>query len=169
MVGRIGAVWGITGVALIIGDAIYRMIPVAIGAFAYPFDWIHWVFLVAFFVFMTVVEGYKGFQLGFSPRVVARARYLARHPRAGHALLAPVFCMGFFHATRRRRITTISVTTGIVVFVVLVGRLAQPWRGIVDLGVVAGLIWGLVAIGVFSYLAFTGDEFHHPTDVPEDV
>ncbi len=93
-----GAVWGITGVALIIGDAIYRMIPVAIGAFAYPFDWIHWVFLVAFFVFMTVVEGYKGFQLGFSPRVVARARYLARHPRAGHALLAPVFTFTGFNA-----------------------------------------------------------------------
>jgi uncharacterized membrane protein YkgB len=75
--------------------------------------------------------------------------------------------MGFFHATRRRQVTSILVTAGIVVMVVLVRQLAQPWRGIVDLGVVAGLVWGLVALGIFSYLAFTTEAFGQPTDVPE--
>ena len=42
------------------------------------------------------------------------------------------------------QVTSILVTTGIVVMVVLARQLAQPWRGIVALGVVAGLVWGLV-------------------------
>ena len=166
-VGAAGAVWGIVGVSLLIVGAVYRLGSVAIDAFAYPLDWRHWVFLVVFLVFMTVSEGYQGFQRGFSPRVAARARYLARHPNLVRALFAPLFCMGFFHATRRRQVTSILVTTGIVVAVVLVRQLAQPWRGIVDLGVVAGLVWGLVALGIFSYLAFTTEAFGQPTDVPE--
>jgi hypothetical protein len=166
-VGAAGAVWGIAGVSLLIGDAVYRLSLVAIDAFTYPLDWRHWVFLVVFLVFMTVSEGYLGFQRAFSPRVAARARYLARHPRVVHALFAPLFCMGFFHATRRRQISSILLTMGIVVMVVLVRQLAQPWRGIVDLGVAAGLVWGLVALGIFSYLAFTTEAFGQPTDVPE--
>jgi hypothetical protein len=159
--------WGITGVSLLIGEAVYRLGSVAIDAFAYPLDWYHWVFLVAFLVFMTVSEGYRGFQRGFSPRVAARARYLTRHPRIVDALFAPIFCMGFFHATRRRQVSSILVATAIVVMVVLVRQLAQPWRGIVDLGIVAGLVWGLISLGIFSYLAFTTESFSQPTDVPE--
>ncbi len=165
-VGAVGAVWGIGGVALLIGSAVYRLGHVAIDAFSYPFDWRHWLFLALFFLFMTVGEGYQGFQRGFSPRVAARARYLARHPRVPHVLFAPLFCMGFFHATPRRQVTSILVTTGIIVMVLLVRRLSQPWRGIVDLGVVAGLIWGLIALGVFSYAAFAQESFSQPTDIP---
>ena len=34
---------------------------------------------------------------------------------------------------------------GIVGLIVLIRKLDQPWRGIVDAGVVVGLGWGLVA------------------------
>jgi hypothetical protein len=45
--------------------------------------------------------------------------------------------------------------------------LPQPWRGIVDLGVVIGLAWGLVALGVFTVQAFSG-RLNHAPEVPPD-
>ena len=96
-------------------------------------------------------EGYRGFHRNFSPRVIARAQHLHAHPRALHVALAPLYCMGLVHATRRRLITSWSLTLGIVAIVVAVRQLAQPWRGIVDAGVVVGL-----AIGVLSILFYVG-------------
>jgi hypothetical protein len=56
--------------------------------------------------------------------------------------------MGLFGARRRTTVAVWSVTVGIVVLVVLVRLLPQPWRGIVDAGVVVGLGWGLIALAV---------------------
>jgi hypothetical protein len=119
-------------------------------------------------VFMAFAEGYRGFQQRFSPRVAARARYLRNNPRTLHVVLAPLFCMGFFHATRRRKITSFSVTFGIVVLVVLVRLLSQPWRGIIDWGVVVGLFWGLVSLAAFSARAFKREELPCSPEVPEE-
>jgi hypothetical protein len=118
---------------------------------------------------MAYFEGYKAFQLGFSPRVAARARYLRDHPSLLHALLAPLFCMAYFHASRRRQITSISVTAGIIVLVILVRMLPQPWRGIIDGGVVVGLAWGLVTLALFGYQALTNSSFPYPPEVPGEL
>ena len=66
-----------------------------------------------------------------------------------HILLAPLFCMGFIHATRTRKVIAFSLTLMIICFIILVRLLPQPWRGIVDAGVVVGL-----AIGILSLLYF---------------
>ena len=166
MLGVIGALWGVGGVALLVSSAIVRMTPVAIDAFGHTLYWYHWVFGGAFLVFMLYSEGYRGFQLGFSPRVVARARYLRRHPRLVHVVFAPLFCMAFFHATKRRQRISLGVATAIVMAVVLVRLISQPWRGIIDLGVVAGLVWGMIALAVYCLVALGGGLSHAP-DVPE--
>jgi hypothetical protein len=166
--GAVGAVWGLAGVFFLIGSAVYRLSFVAYDAFAHPFGWHHWTSLVLVVVFMAFAEGYRGFQQRFSPRVAARARYLRNNPRTLHVMLAPLFCMGFFYATRRRKITSFSVTFGIVVLVVLVRFLSQPWRGIIDWGVVVGLFWGLVSMAAFSVSAFTRQEFPYSPEVPEE-
>jgi hypothetical protein len=62
--------------------------------------------------------------------------------------------MGYFHADRRTRIVAHALTFGIVVLVLLVRLLPQPWRGIIDTGVVVGLTWGLVSLAVFTIRAF---------------
>ena len=62
------------------------------------------------------------------------------------ALLAPAFAMGWFYATRRRLLVSWILTVGIVTLVLIVHGMAQPWRGIVDAGVVVGLTWGMVSI-----------------------
>ena len=115
---------------------------------------------------MAYSEGYKGFQKSFSPRVVARARYLQNNPRPVHVLIAPLFCMGFFHATRRRMITAYVMTFAIVMAVILFNQISQPWRGILDAGVVVGLCWGIVSIMVYFFQSMTGDEFEFSAEVP---
>jgi hypothetical protein len=164
--GAVAAIWGVLGVFLLIGSAVYRLIPIAVDALTQTLAWYHWTSLLLLLVFMLYSEGYRGFQLGFSPRVAARAKYLRDHPRFWHVLFAPLFCMGYFHATRRRQYTSFLVTLMIVLFVILAHQLVQPWRGIVDVGVVAGLVWGLGSLVVFSYVAFASEGFDYSPDIP---
>ncbi len=166
---RIGAFWGLAGVLLLLGSAIYRLTPLAVDAFSYPFYWYHWLTLILIVFFMAYAEGYRAFQQAFSPRVAARALYLRNHPNLMHGLLAPLFCMAYFHAQRRRQITSISVTAGIIILVILVRFLDQPWRGIIDGGVVVGLAWGLVSLVVFEYRALTAGTFPYSPEVPEEL
>jgi hypothetical protein len=168
MLGMIRALWGLAGVVLLLGSAIYRLTPRAVEAWSYEFGRQHWIFFAFVMLFMAYAEGYRAFQLGFSPRVAARARYLRTHRNALHAVLAPLFCMGYFHAPKRRRITSISVTAGIIVLIVLVRLLPQPWRGLVDGGVVVGLAWGLISLVIFSLQALSRERFDYAPEVPEE-
>lgn len=166
-IGTAGALWGLAGVLAVLSSAAFRLAPLAVEAFSYPFTRIHWISLAAVVGGMAYAEGYRGFQKAFAPRVAARALYLRDHPRLLHALLAPLFCMGYFHATRRRKITSISLTVGIVILVLLVRHVSQPWRGIIDAGVVVGLGWGLVSLMIFSIMAFGTRPFTYSPEVPE--
>jgi len=166
---KVAAIWGVAGVLLILSQAIYRLTWYAIDAFnGNPFEWYHWGALAACVIFMCYAEGYKGFQLKFSPRVVSRARYLAGHATLIQGLLAPFFCMGFFYATRRRMMTTWILVTVMVGLVILVKVFTEgQWRGIIDVGVVLGLLWGCIAILVFSARVLLGLPFDYPPDLPE--
>jgi hypothetical protein len=75
--------------------------------------------------------------------------------------------MGFFHATRRRLITSFALTAGIVALVLAVRVLPQPWRGIVDTGVVVGLAWGLLSLIAFSAQALGAAKFAPSPEVPD--
>lgn len=164
--GVIGAVWGVLGLCALLLWAIYRLSFYAVAAWEAPWAWWHWAFFAVWMVFMVYSEGYKGFQKGFSPRVVARAVHLSRHPVGWHVALAPLYCMGYIHATKKRRIVALSVTAGVVMLVLLVSHLPQPWHGIVDMGVVAGLVYGVAAILAFALKVVAGQPLNWPTDVP---
>ena len=167
MTGYFGAFWGITGILLLLGSAIYRLTSHAVDALTYEFHWYHWLSLLGLILFMAYAEGYRGFQQAFSPRAAARARYLSEHPKIFHSLLAPFFCMGFFHATKRRRMISISLTVGIILLILLVRMVPQPWRGIIDAAVVIGLLWGVVSLLIFGVAAFTSHHFPYSPEVPE--
>lgn len=92
------------------------------------------------------MEGYRGFQKKFVPRVLARAHHLAQSPDTLGVVLAPLYAMAYFRATVRAKIAAWGVTGLVIIAITLVRALAQPWRGIVDAGVVVGLGWGLVAL-----------------------
>lgn len=103
------------------------------------------------------VEGYKGFQLKFSPLVVKRSFTLIpgkNDTKWYHFLLAPMYTMGMIHATKKRKIVSWSVTVGVAAIVAAVKRLPYPWRNIIDAGVVAGLSWGSLSIVVMYFKAW---------------
>ena len=167
LLGVVGAFWGIGGLSLLFGSALFRLYPYAEELGALSLTWYHWLALAASLVFMGYAEGYKGFHLKFSPRAAARALYLKNNPTVARVVLAPLFCMGFFHATRKRKIVAYSLTAMIILLIVLVRHLPQPWRGIVDAGVLLGLGWGLVSVWLFSAKAFLGASYDVSPETPD--
>lgn len=167
MIGLIGAIWGILGLSVLFGSGLYRLFPYTQELCGMDFYWYHWLALVGSLFFMGYAEGYKGFHLKFSPRVAARALYLKNNPTLIRVLFAPLFCMGFFHATRKRKIVAYALSTMIVGLVLLVRELDQPWRGIVDAGVLLGLGWGLVSIWIFTGQAFFSKHFDVSPETPD--
>lgn len=158
--------WGITGVLGLLAQALYRLTPYAIDAITHPLTLVELAVLVGWVVFNAYSEGYRGFHRMFSPRVVARARALDANPKPLLVVLAPIYCMGLIHATRKRLIVSWLLTLGIVAIVIAVRLLDQPWRGIVDAGVVAGLAIGFVSILYFVVLALLGRPIAVNPDLP---
>ncbi len=160
-----GVSWALLGIGLLLGFAIVRLLPIALGAFGESLTWLHWLCFATFVAFMGYAEGYKGFQRSFSPRFGARCRYLYDHPSLVRVTLAPLFCMGYFGTTRRRRIASFSLTAMIIALIIGVQHIPQPWRGIIDAGVCVGLFWGLAATTVYVVLALTSEDFCHSPEV----
>merc|ERR1712161_170972 len=110
---------------------------------------------VASCFFFAYFEGYKGFHLKFSPLVVKRSFTLVLGTKQGNNpinyLLAPLFIMGLFSATRKRMIVSWSVSIGVAVIVALVKKLSPVPRCILDAGVVVGLSVGSLSI-LYHYL-----------------
>jgi len=158
----LGFYWGVAGVIAFLLTAILRLSP-RIGELTdYSLSALQWVVLVGFTLWMAWAEGYKGFHRAFSPRVVARARYLKTvSGKPLLLLLAPAFCMGYFHATRKRMIVSWTLTSVIVGLILLLRITPQPWRGIIDTGVVTGLMLGIMSLLYFAVQEVAG-QWRHP-------
>lgn len=159
---------GIAWITFLLVRPIYRLSGLALqpwldGTLTTPLKalWIVWFAANGYF------EGYRGFQRRFSPRVVGRAVYLGDNPTFLRVLFALPFCLSLFHAKRAQLIFRWSFITVLYTVIYLVKFVPQPWRGILDGGVVVGLAWGLVAVWYFfaRYLL----DLDHPvaTDLPE--
>lgn len=153
----LAAFWGLGGVCALLMFAIYRLSPYALDIFNYSLSPVQWGALVCCVAFMAYSEGYKGFQKAFSPRVVARAQYLINGDvKPWWRLLAPFFCMSYFASPKQRIIASWALSLMIITFVIGMRYLPQPWRGILDAGVVVGLSWGLLSIAYFCIQAIRG-------------
>jgi len=58
------------------------------------------------------------------------------------------------------------LTIMIIMLIILVHQLEQPWRGIVDAGVVIGLGWGLVSMLYFIVQAFGTENYTYSPEIP---
>jgi len=154
--GLLAALWGLAGVTALLGFAVYRLSKHMLTSFEYDWTPLHWLAFVANVLFMAWSEGYRGFQKGFSPRTVARMVYLLRNPGWISGIFAPFFCAGYFMAAKRIRMVVWIGTVGIVCLVLLVQQTSQPWRGIIDAGVVVGLSWGIASLWIIAALTLTG-------------
>lgn len=142
----LGAFWGSAGVAAVLVYAAFRLATYAADAMMAGLTTLEWLLLIANCLFMAWAEGYRGFQLRFSPRVAARALHVYEHPTRARLWFAPLFCAGYFGATARLKRNVWIGTALIVLAVLLFNRVPQPWRGILDAGVVVGLAWGTVSL-----------------------
>jgi hypothetical protein len=162
------ASFGVLGVVALLGQAIWRLTPVALEPLRSRQLSAGQMAIYALWVLVSAYsEGYRAFQRGFSPRVVARAVHLARRPEPLHVLLAPAFCMSLFHASRRGLTVAWGISIAVFGLVWLVHHTPQPWRGIIDGGVVVGLLWGLLSLLFFSARALTGHPIRVQTNLPD--
>lgn len=162
----LGYTWGVGGVLLLL-FAVYRLAPMAFALGDFQLTLLHWAVLLFNICYMAYAEGYKGFHLGFAPRVVSRANYLLHNPRLSHIVLAPLFCMAYFHTTPKRQRVSIALSILIVIFILIARQLPQPWRGILDAGVVVGLTMGICSIAWFMLASrFIPTYVSVPPDVP---
>ncbi|GAB5032434.1 Hypothetical protein NocV09_00901270 [Nannochloropsis oceanica] len=159
----LSTLWGVVGVVAVLSNAIRRLLPIALEPFskagtagATAFTPLHWAQYVGFALVMAYAEGYKGFQLKFSPLVVKRAMTLGPNSPFHHKLFAAPYSMGLFHASKKRQIVSWTLALGIVGLVKLVKTLVFPYRAIVDAGVVVGLSWGTASIAGIYIQALRG-------------
>jgi hypothetical protein len=161
-------IWGVAGVLLLFGRALLRLAPMAwqpiadgslsamqIGLYA------------AWIVFNAYGEGYRAFQKSFCPRVVARAYHLAQNPTPMKAVLAPAYCLSLFYANRRG-LTVAWIMLGVIALLVALLRITpQPWRGIIDGGVVVALAWGAIVMLLLALKTLVGDPPQAKLNLPE--
>ncbi len=157
--------WGIGGVIWLLVHALQRLVPIAIQITELELGPGRWSVCVLWLIFMAYSEGYRGFQKSFSPRVVSRALTLP-----GSSLLfqglAPLYCMGFFHATRRRLIVAWVLWISIIIFILLFQALPFEWRVILDVGVVVGLGWGVLSLVAHTIVIGAGRASLCDPDLP---
>ncbi len=165
--GIIGIIWAIIGVTALLLNPIVRLAPRGLEAIEGGLTGVQWALLIGFALFMWYSEGVRGFQKNFSPRTAARLRVLRAQPTGIRVVLAPLFAMGFFHANKRTRIVVWVILIMVICLIALVSLLSQPWRGIIDVGVVVGLSWGLLTFWVYAFKALTQTQFSHSPQMDE--
>tara|TARA_B100000780_G_C21077863_1_gene433969 strand:- start:209 stop:730 length:522 start_codon:yes stop_codon:yes gene_type:complete len=153
MLGRIGFIWGSLGVIGLLMASVVRLSTIALEFLLYPVHTWHWLALLVWVVFMAYSEGYKGFQKAFAPRVAARLIWLRQNPNYWLVALAPIYAMGFIYASTKRTLVSYGILVIVLVFITIAMNLPQPWRPILDAGVVVGLLWGATATAWHILLA----------------
>lgn len=159
IVRRIGAIWGVVGVILLLSFAVYRLFPFVTELLREKLDILQIIILLIWLVIMGYSEGYKAFGKQFAPRVVARAQYLSRSASWLRIILAPLFCVGYFGASKKRIIASIALSAGIIVLIIIVHFVEQPWRGIIDCGVILGLAIGIIYLLLYAFRALRRTAF----------
>lgn len=150
---RLGAVWGVAGVGLLLLFAVVRLFPFAWELKISVLDIWQWIAIIGWSVFMLYSEGYMAFQKQFAPRVIARAQYIGRHGTLIQVVGAPLFCVGYFGASIRRIAVAYGLLVGIIGLIIIVHFIPQPWRGVIDAGVILGLVYGIICLMFFAYKA----------------
>ena len=160
--------WGVSGVLLLFARAIARLTPMALAPIVErSLSPLQIALYVAWVLFNAYSEGYRAFQKSFSPRVVGRAHQLASAPTLLRALLAPLYCLSLFHANRRGLTLAWSMLAIIAGLVWLLGVTPQPWRGIVDGGVVVALAWGALVIVILAVRTLLGSPPRAKLNLPD--
>jgi len=165
--------WGVLGVIAYLSFGVFKVVPIVFDGLSTIQEPWQWALLAVVLTFFAYVEGYKGFQLGFSPRVVSRSWCVSQEAEdapSWHKILAPAFCIGYFHGTNKRVIASWAITTVIFAVVIGVKQLDNPYRAIIDAGVIVGLVWGIISILVIYAQSVLSEEApDYDPSLPEET
>ena len=164
---QLSVIWAIVVVLGVLLFAVFRLAQHSWVALQMPLGWLEYSVLLINTLFMAYSEGYKGFHLSFAPRFAARVKYVYQQGQGVQLWLSPLFCFGYFGTTKAKQVVAFALTILLICVIVLMGYMPQPWRGVVDAGVVVGL-----SIGVLSMLYWLLQEYKqlaylHSPEVPQ--
>jgi len=157
---ELAAIWGVLGVTAIFAQAMIRLAPLAYeGVIGEP-QLVPGAIAAVWSAVMAWLEGYRGFQKRWVPLALERAFGIDTGSKVEIAL-APFKTLGVWRAEPRVRRRAWAMVIGITALVLAVRQLPQPWRGVIDSGVVVGLAWGTAAL-LFGLIARLGNRRRAP-------
>lgn len=142
----VAAWWGILGVTLLLGRASLDLGARGVHTMRAGLTLGEWLALGALTGFFVYVEGMRALQRRFAPHVVDRALALRANAPVLWRVLAPFYVLGLVGAPARALVRAWGGVAAIVVAVLIVRAMPEPWRGVVDVAVAAALVWGTVAL-----------------------
>lgn len=145
------AAWGVIGVTAVLVEAEVRLAVLAREALLEDFAPLPAAVALAWCALNAWLEGYRGFQKRWVPQALDRAFSVDTSSRLEVAL-APLKVLGVWRTERSARRRAWVMVAGITALVLAVKQLPQPWRGVIDAGVVVGLGWGTLAL-MFGFVA----------------
>jgi hypothetical protein len=164
--GIVAAGYGLAGQLALLLFAAVQLSRAALRGLATEDRGLAWALAAASVAALSYLQGYRGFQRRYSPLVAGRAAFLARSPRPWHVAAAPLYVCGLVHATRRRRRSTALLYAIMPLLALAVRRLPEPGRAAVELGVACGLLWGAIAMVVFTVRSLLGRPPATALDLP---
>lgn len=144
--GMVAPAWAIVGVSTLFAWAVYRLGGRGIAVIREGLGGAEWLALIALTFALVYVEGIRALDRRWVPALMDRVRDLRRERSLTVRLLAPLYGLSLIGLPRARLVRGWLGTSAIVLAIVLVRLLPEPWRGIVDFAVAAALAWGLAAI-----------------------
>jgi hypothetical protein len=139
-------VWAVAGVAALFARASWQLGQrgaATIAAGLHPVEWLALAVLTGLFVYG---EGYRALQRKWVPHLYIRVGQLAGERSAAYRLLAPLYAMSLIGAAPKAMLRAWLGVAAIICAVLVVSRLPDPWRGMVDVAVASALVWGLAAL-----------------------
>ena len=145
-VDRAAVAWALLGACALLGSAAVRLGFRGFEAVRTGLTPIESVVLVILVAVFAIGEGWGALQRRWVPDVVRRARRLDRRAPTHHRALAPLFGMGLIGGTRDARRRARRGVYAVLIAIMAVRMLPEPWRGMVDLSVAGALAWGTLAL-----------------------
>jgi hypothetical protein len=142
---------GLVGLTLV--EAVYRLGTRALLSIGEGLSAAQWALLLLSIVAFAYGEGYRALHRRFVPHLLERASELAHAPQSPRTwLLAPGFLLCLVQAERTEQQRAWLSLVLIAGAVLVVRRLPEPYRGIVDAGVAVALSIGLGSL-LLGYVA----------------